>query len=187
MDMDKLGFGANGGNGGSVSREEMLATLAEHSHLIDGFVRDTEQLQKVDIDDKTSFESSIYRPTGEDAEGRTPMYTGIFNEKINMGDALNEVLIEADAEGADLGVDSEMIDLLKMLGGDVDMVVGFCLAVREDAVEVRMVRDGNIESTTAFKNVKSADDLLKLVSFYDAKYVDAFLKDFDVFKELLGA
>jgi hypothetical protein len=76
--------------------------------------------------------------------------------------------------------------MFNTIRGKVDMRVAFTVTVSKIYTTIRIVQHGEIAQTVKYPNVKSADDLMKLVSFYDAQFVDPMLKDYEVIKSIFG-
>ena len=147
--------------------------------------RDTVSLQEVEITDARVFTSKLYKP-----EDNEPVYTAMDSssdvldetmEAIRMNKSIGD-MDDEEAETADSVIDT--LEMLKKMMGDP--VMSLCVIVTKSRVTTQMQRNGEVVSEMIYTNVKTADDLLKLVSFHSEHFVDPMLKDFDTISDVLN-
>lgn len=178
MDISRM----NGFDSGEVSHEDMMKTILDNMDKIGEIMDNTKTLQNnIELANGDRFHSATYYP-----EDKPPMYSGMYTEIINIVDVVDEAL--KNAGDVELSPEDKMkYELMKMLGNDANTEIIFAITVTNESVDVRMGRDGSITQTIKFNNVKTANDVIKLASFFEEKYVEPLLKDFDDLKEILGS
>ena len=158
----------------------------EQKAKLDEIDRNTTILYDEALSDKRQFTSRIYRP---EEEGSMKVYsatdtaTGVFEE---IKDSLNAAKVTGKVDDENLGqVDmfTNMIEMLQKMSGEPKM--SFTINVSKLMVETKVSKDNEVLSEMKYPNIKSAEDVAKLVSFISPDFVDPILRDFDFIKEAL--
>ena len=152
--------------------------------FLENVKENTTDLQRdVEIGDSIRFSSSFMEPFESERESTSKcLYSCQALTETSYSDMLEYV-----SEGVD--EDDAGIKSLKMLIGIMGdntppLYSGFALNCDKDVTILRIMKYNDIIDTFNFNNVKSADDLIKLVSFHDVKYVDPLLVDFEHIKRI---
>jgi hypothetical protein len=152
--------------------EDMAKMMEDKKELIAEIEKNTTHLQDDDLGEGRKFTS--YTVTG--MEGYPDTYCSI--DTADMEQSISKLV--------DTLADDNLKEMFSKLRGQSVMRMAFSVTVSKSHTTVRVIQGGEVSSTSTYTNVQSADDVLKLVSFHTAEFVDPMLKDFETIKRILG-
>ena len=155
-----------------TSLKDMADKMEKNKDLVAEIEKNTTKLQDEDLEGGRNFTS--YTVTG--MEGYPDTYCSI--DSADMEQSMTQLVEEID--------DENLKELFEKIRGSNSLRVAFSVTVSKDHTSIRVIQGGEVSTSTTYTNVKSADDLLKLVSFHTAEFVDPMLKDFEALKSILG-
>ena len=152
--------------------KDMAEKMSQNKELIAEIEKNTTHLQDVELEGGRNFTS--YTVTG--MEGYPDTYCSI--DSADMEQSITQLVDEID--------DENLRELFEKIRGSNSLRVAFSVTASKTHTTIRVIQGGEVSSTSTYTNVKSADDLLKLVSFHTAEFVDPMLKDFEAIKSIFG-
>ena len=156
-----------------VNLKDMAEKMSQNKELIDAIEKNTTNLQNEDFEGGRNFTS--YTVTGME-DGYPNTYCSI--DSADMEQSITQLVDEI--------ADENLRELFEKIRGSNSLRVAFSVTASKTHTTIRVIQGGEVSSTSTYTNVKSADDLLKLVSFHTAEFVDPMLKDFEAIKSIFG-
>jgi len=167
-----------------VSKKEMRKVISEDRDMIDDIKKHTTDLQRIEYDNGRLFTSYLVDALDVSVDKNKELsYCAIdIGGGGGGGNRTEEMMGFLSARGMGMDEDNELVNMLKKIIPQL----GFAVTTSKSLTDVRFTKGGDITDSVQYRNIKTADDLIKMVSYHNAEYVDPILKDYETLKKVFA-